>query len=135
MRQPSAAKKMPGLPRAILLRISIAAYLAFVGFGAAAEGCDDDAEVVRFSIPRTANCAVSLPILSGGHGTPQTDGLDQQHPPQVRVEPRRWGLVVLGGGNKASRCGGMPNRRSAWRAPRLALPPLSLQELYCTWVI
>lgn len=135
MCQPSAAKNVPALPRTMLLRISIAVYLAFAGFGAAAEGCDDATEVVRFSIPRTANCAVALPILSGGHGAPQTEGLDQEHPPQVRVEPRRWGLVVLGSGNKATRCGGTPNRRSAWRAPRLALPPLSLQELYCTWVI
>lgn len=135
MRQPSAAKNVPALPRAMLLRISIVAYLAFAGFGAAAEGCDDAAEVVRFSIPWTANCAVGLPILSGGHGAPQTDGLDQAHPPQVRVEPRRWGLVVLGGGSKALRCGGAPNRRFARRAPRLALPPLSLQEFYCTWVI
>jgi hypothetical protein len=89
----------------------------------------------RSSVPPLTNCATDLPILSNGHSMPQTEGLTEEHPPQVRVEPRRWGMVMLASGGKASRCGGPPNRRSACRAPRLALPPLSFQEHYCTWVI
>lgn len=90
---------------------------------------------VPISIPGPATCAAELPILSDGPCAPQTDGLDQEHPPQVRVEPRRWGMVFLGSGSKAARCGGTPNRRSTGDALRLALPPLSLQKLYCTWII
>jgi len=89
----------------------------------------------RPSVPPRMTRTADLPSLCNGHSTPQTEGLTEEHPPQVRVEPRRWGMVMLASGGKASRCGGPPNRRSACRAPRLALPPLSFQEHYCTWVI
>lgn len=87
------------------------------------------------TLPENANRAADPPSLSSGCGIPQTDGLDEQHPPQVRGEPTRWGVVILGCGSKASQCGGALNRRSTCHATRLRLPPLSVQKVYCTWVI
>jgi hypothetical protein len=87
------------------------------------------------SVPPGAARATSSPLLSNCRSTPLTEGLSEVRPTPIRVEVRRWGIAVFASGSKASQCGRPPNRRSACRTPRLALPSRSLQELFCLWVI
>jgi len=97
---------------------------------------DESYALVRnASIPPGAVRATNSPLLANCRSTPLTEGLSEVRPTPIRVEVRRWGIAVFASGSKAAQCGRQPNRRSACRAPRLALPSRSLHELFCLWVI
>ena len=89
----------------------------------------------KTSVPPGTAGGNNSPSLSNRDSTPLTEGLREDRPTQVRVDVRRWRMVIPASGGKASRCGRMPNRRSTCTAPWLAFPSLSLQEMFCTWVI
>lgn len=132
------------LPVAVLLLTSVAAYFLVIGAHGGAVVRERREErtfslTVRSEsksfVPPGAAGGTSLPSLSNQGSTPLTEGLREDRPTQVRVDVRRWRMVILASGGKASRCGQLPNRRSTCRAPRLAFPSLSLQQMFCTWVI
>jgi hypothetical protein len=87
------------------------------------------------SVPFGTALGIGSPLLSNCRSAPLTEGLSEVRPMPVRVEVRRWGIAIFSSGSKASQCGRQPNRRSACRTPRLALPSRSLRELFCLWVI
>lgn len=132
------------LPVAMLLLTSVAAYFLVSGALRSA-AAQERREERTFSLTvrsESKSCVASgaaggtsLPSLSNRGSTPLTEGLREDRPTQVRVDVRRWRVLVLARSGKASRCGQLPNRRSTCRVPRLAFPPLSPQQMFCTWVI